>query len=477
MRKWMDVAAPDDPNAWFDLSDMWGTGRGSYETSDAFGSATATTAAGEQAIQAAWAFKGLSSDRAYLIGTKIWQITPSTMAATDRTGGITIGTGLMMCQYGDITILARGTSNSLASSSGGNFSALAGSPSAKFVCTAANAVLAFNTSVSADGWAASDVGDYTNWSTGEAASGRILENNGPITAVVPLGNDVYVFKSDSIFRMTYVGGTVKWQIQKVVHGVGCFDPNSGAWGGSPAVATNRGIVFHGNANFSGSYSWWLYDGASPPVLLNPATTVTAGVPTYDPIFDRLVIWYPYQVSTFVFRTKVYTYSFSDGLWGKCSEIAETVDIHAPVPVRGDQSVSFAGSTTGSLRTVFEGDGSGGSIYYRVPVAPTSSASCYLQTTKIGASDHKTTFSRLIPQLRKRTDLGTDSASLELTLFREREDTTAQTTRTISESSGRKRFDLHGGANTDNFARFKVTWAGLDVDVDDFQVVAKPAGTD
>lgn len=478
MRKWQDLAAPDDPGSWFDVSDMWGTGRGTYETADGFGTETSTTATGESSLNAAWAFKGLSGDRAYLVGTKIWQVNTSTMALTDRTGGITIGTGLMMAQYGDITVLARGTSNSLASSSGGNFSALAGSPSAKFVCVQSNAVLAFNSSTSSDGWHASDVGDYTNWSTGEAASGRILENNGPITAAVPYGNDVYVFKADSIFRMTYVGGTVKWQVQKVVHGVGCFDPLSGAWGGNYAVATNRGILFLGNTNFSGGYAWWLYDGASPPVQLNDLTTVIAGFPTYDPIWDRAVIWYPYQVSAFVWRAKIYTYSFKDGLWGKCSEAALASGSNGITPVRGDQSVSFSGSGGGtSLRAIFSGDGGANTVYYKVPVTPPAGSACYLQTSKIGSSDAKTTFDRLTPQLRRRTDLGTDSASLEMTLFREREDTSAQTTRTISESSTRKRFDLNGGACSDNFARFKVTWAALDVEVDDFALKSRPAGTD
>jgi hypothetical protein len=119
----------------------------------------------------------------------------------------------------------------------------------------------------------------------------------------------------------------------------------------------------------------------------------------------------------------------------------------------------------------------GAMYRCAPSAPGSSATCYLQTTKTGSEEFKTVWDRLTPRLRRRTDLGTDSASLELTLFRELEDTSAQTTRTIAESGARKRFDLMGGTAADNFARFKVTWTALDVEVDDFKIRGKPAGTD
>lgn len=482
MRKWQDLAAPDDPGAYYDVSDMWGTGRGTYETADTYGSATTTAATGDGSAYSAWAFKTLSGSRAYLFdsGGKIFEVNTSSFAVTDRTGGITVAAGGMMTQYGDITILTRGTGNSLASSSGGNFSALAGSPSAEFVCVQSNAVVAFNSSTASDAWHASDIGDYTNWSTGEAANGRILENNGPITAAVPYGNDIIVFKSDSIFRMTYVGGVVKWQIQKVVHGVGC-PPKATLTdfpcGGNYAVATNRGVFFMGQTVASGGVSWWLYDGSSPPVRLNPLTTIPAGFPTYDPVSDRAIVWQPYQVSGSVWRVKIRSYSFRDDLWGSQSEVTAS-GTNGAVPFRGDQSATFTGSESGTpLRVLIAATGGGGNLSYKLPVAPTSSSSCYLQTAKVGRADRKTFFDRLTPLLRRRTDLGTDSASLELTLFREREDTSAQTTRTISESSTRKRFDLSGGASTDNFARFKVTWTALDVEVDDFAISSKDAGTD
>lgn len=248
VRKWKTLAAPDDPEVWADVSGMWPTRLGTYEVADFYDSGTAKTATGEAygagAGVTAWAFKTLSGTRSYVVADKIWEYSGGSL--TDRTNGLTVGDG-MMCQYGNITIYARGTSNSLASSSGGNFSALAGSPSAKIVCVQSNAVVAFNTSVSADGWAASDVGDYTNWTTGESASGRILENSGPVTAAVPYGNDIIVFKKDSIFRMTYVGGVVKWTIQKIWHGVGVPEVSTHA---SCAVSCGDVVFFLGSYDAS-----------------------------------------------------------------------------------------------------------------------------------------------------------------------------------------------------------------------------------
>jgi hypothetical protein len=104
------------------------------------------------------------------------------------------------------------------------------------------------------------------------------------------------------------------------------------------------------------------------------------------------------------------------------------------------------------------------------------SSCYLETQKIGKAGRKTQFSRAKPVVRRRVDLGTDSSTATLTLFRNLEDTSATTTRSgIVESTDEKRFDLQNGANTDCFGRVKVTWNALDVAVEDILVEAKDVG--
>ena len=498
MRKWMDLAAPDDPNAWYAISNMWPTNSGTYETAD-FSSPTAISnlGSGGGAVQHAFIAKTLSGSREYVVDpTHIWEYSGG--ALTDRTGGVTIGTSLqiMMAQYGDVTICVMGSANATVKSTGGNFSSLAGAPNGEIICVQSNAVLIFNTGTSADGWAASDVGDYTNWSTGEAASGRIIQTPGPILAAVPYGNDVIVFKATSIYRMTYVGGAVKWQVQLVWNGLGTSYSGSISSAKNHVVATNNGVVFlaYKAEQFTYKVGAYLFDGTSPPVQLNPFTTISEGGPVclYNPTSDFLIIAPAYGSSASgTYRTSggsaesfYYYYAFATGQWGKGSgNNGEDWESGTTFPTTG---------VNGVLRGDFHAwndDGSSRPIYWRYlnittdyfnrcdATGPASFAPCYLQTTKIGSVDSKTTFSRLTPILRKRTDVGTDSVSLEMTLFREREDTSAQTTRTIAESTQRKRFDLHGGANTDNFARFKVTWTAIDAEVDDFLIISQPAGTD
>src|SRR6185369_15423878 len=181
MRKWKTQAAPDDPNVWSAVSCMWPTRYGTYETSDFYDAGTDKTATGETAGigagNAAWCFNTLSGQCCYIFGAaKIWQYASGSL--TDRTAALGATWGKSATQYGNITLAVHGSG--LIASSGGNFALVAGSPIAQIVVTQSNAVVAFNTSVSTDGWAASDVGDYTNWTTNEAASGRILDGNGPI---------------------------------------------------------------------------------------------------------------------------------------------------------------------------------------------------------------------------------------------------------------------------------------------------------
>jgi hypothetical protein len=332
MRKWKTRAAPDDPNVWSDVSGMWPTTQGTYEVADIYGSPTTLTATGETPGSglSAWGFNVLSGQRFYIVGTKIWELSGGTL--TDRTGGITVAGG-HMCQYGNVSVLARGTSNSLAVSTGGNFSALAGSPSANIVVTQSNALVAFNTSVSSDGWAASDVGDYTNWTTGEASSGRILDHNGPITAAVPFGNDIIVFKADAIFRMTYVGGTVKWQVQKVSEGVGCYDTNITPTY-SAAEACGDCIIFLGVLGVSNQAKVYRFDGSAVPQLINYDTDIPGNtpMPCYDPANRRVFFMY-YNAASLI---PLY-YALDSDSWGRGADLFSTVGQVRPLFMRGDHS--------------------------------------------------------------------------------------------------------------------------------------------
>lgn len=500
MRKWKNLSAPDDPGAWFDVSGMWPTRLGTYEVADFYDSGTNKTATGETTSPdtgvSAWCFNTLSGQRCYVVGKKIWEYASGSL--TDRTGALAQPSEAFMCQYGDITILARGTGAALASSSGGNFAAIAGAPSARLVVVQSNAVVAFNTSVSADGWAASDVGDYTNWSTGEAASGRILEGSGGVTAAVALGADIIVFKKDAIFRMTYVGGTVKWTIQKVVSGLGCVDVFFSPSIAGAAAACGSAIMFLGQVPGSGvnAEQYFLFDGVSQPRPINTETQLRAETASFIALTVRGAPMFDHESRTVcliaqeaTYGLQPYFYNLDSDAWGRGGLVSGTGTVKT-LPVRGDQSaVSALFSIDTPLRPVFIAGVDKFVLY--APVAPGGSTSCsgYVQTAKSGAGpDDITTFSRLIPLLFRRApnSSGSPAVSLTFNLYNERHRIYSNsgsgavlaaptTTRSVTEASQRNRFDLLSGAAANCYADFKITFTDMDAEIEDVLIKAKKTG--
>lgn len=476
MKTWRNKAAPDDPNAWADVSGMWPTPRGTYECSDVYDSGATKTATGETSADggSAWALKGLTAARVYVLGAKIWEYSGGTL--TDRTNAVSFDKQFM-CQYGDVSVVAGGTT--LAGSTGGNFSSIAGSPSgAKIVVSQSNALVVFNYTSNVDGWAASDVGDYTNWSTGEAASGRILEQNGPITAAVPFGNDIIVFKADSIFRMTYVGGLVKWQIQKIVSGVGCATGQSGT---CLAESCGDSIVFVGRPSSNSTFApdkvqIYRFDGSSAPVLINPDCDfdMLAPVIMYDPQHRRVQL-----VDYSAVNVIPHYYCLDTGAWGRGQNLFSSFSTVKPLPVRGDFSAAMSLNSNSfgtTARALWQAGTDSFKIYLPQSPGGTTALSAYVKTAKYGSPDRKTLFSRATPLLRRRTNNsgGSPACSLTADYFLERHDISAAVSRSVTESTTRKRFDL-GDANC--FGQFKVTFTDMDAEIDDLLLKTIPAGVE
>jgi hypothetical protein len=470
-RSWRNLAAPDDPNAWYDVDGVWPTIRGTYETAHLH-SETAIAASSSPNLVYAFQAKTPTGRREYAVtaanttfSLTAWEYSGGTL--TSRTTG-TASQKPMMAQFGNATILVGNSSNNVEVSTGGNFSAIADAPDAEIVVVQNNAVWLFNTSASSDGWAMSDIGDYTNWTTGESASGRLYQTGGPILAAVPYGEHVIALKDNGIYRLRYVGGVVKVVTELLYSGVGVDDSgnsNDSLASKYLAVAGSREILFCGRAdNRSVLYR---FDGSSPPEAVNPETDIAAGL-------NLARLCYQPATDTFAIHVNGASYLFyCRGMLGRRTDTAAGSE---SIPVMGDMSATDIVDIGSSLPYAYRRN-SGTELARGAPTDSSSAATCYLQTSMVGRPDRKTLFNRLIPLLRRRTDLGTDSASLEFTLWRERHDTSATTTRTISEASNRKRFDLLGGAAADNFARFKVTFTALDVEVDDFAVLSKDAGED
>lgn len=504
MRRWQDLAAPDDPGSWSALRNFWPTRRG-YETAD-FSTGTSVAATGNGPVIYAFCGKTLTGTREFVVnvtggsGAKVWEYSGGSL--TDRTNGISVGGvgGPMMAMFGNVVVCVMGVGTATAVSTSTTFSALAGAPQGEIVVVCRNAVLVLNTDTSADGWAASDVGDYTNWTTGEAASGRLIDTPGPIVAGVVWGDAVYAFKSNSIYRGTYVGGVVKWRWEVVWQGIGASGIATtfgGTEGKYQVVACREGIAFNAEAAADAN-SVYLFDGASPPYCLNPLTTLneSASVFCYHPIEDVLIVAPSYgSDASGTYRAGTpqsnvaslyYYYSFRTRAWGNGSgseeEDWELNDSNPQQAVNGVLQGDYYARAETSIKPVYwRYRNVAEDAFYRCapstsPSGTANSVTCYATTTRYYdpkvryGSDQKTKYDRLIPVVYRRTDLGTNSASLTATFYREIDDTSAASTQTISESGTRKRFDFLA---EDNFATFKVTWTAEDIELADFYIRTKP----
>jgi hypothetical protein len=478
LKKWQNLAPPDDENSWYDVNGVWPTPAQSYETIQYLDTGTAATATGTGDPIYAWCANTLSSRREYVLTSAfIWQYAAG--AYTDRTGGVTIGSYPFMAQYGDVTICAMGASTATVKSTGGNFSALAGAPQAEIVLPVANAVLYLNTNTSADGWAASDVGDYTNYATGEAASGRLIQTPGPITAGVSFGNYAIVFKGDAIYRLTYVGGVIKWTSELLYRGIGCQSRYQSLTSESKYMACSGAgqILFCGfyDSSLLSSY-FYLFDGASQPRRINQYTTGIEGRIAFNPTTGLFSISAAPFFTTLLGVTsrsqKTQFYSLPSDAWSKYSAPSQVVSSGATsaAPLLGDFS---AFSEQSSMPVIYDKSAANNLRRFTPGAfAATYTGACYLQSTMMGAVESKTLWKRLILNYRRRSHGASAVASLSASFYPEKAFVVASQTLTPAESSSPYRFDFTA---TDDFAQFKVTFTDIFVEIDDFLVFSTSAG--
>jgi hypothetical protein len=483
MRKWKTayagpikkMAAPDDPGIWAEISNFVPTGRGSYASADRFSGATAIAAAGETAGTGKYAFAATtpSGSRSYVVGAKIWEVASDGLSITDRTNAVTIGTYPMMAQFGTATICVMGNATATVSSTGGNFAALAGAPKGEIVLTCANAVLIFNGDAGTlytDGWFASDVMDHTNWTTGEAASGRLLQTPGPIISACVYRDQVYVFKPGSIYRGRYVGGDVKWAWEVVSWHLGVDRPAAYAHGKYACVSCKSGIAFVSHAATSDQLFGQIhfFDGVNPPVLLNPENSlsvVSSAWMFYDPVSDILGV----QASATEFAA--YCYSFVDQAWGHAlyANGGTAIWVHGNAAERA----TFYGST-GTMLPQFWVTGSNTLTLYESVMADGVASTGYLITSKVGKPNRQTLIKRATPLVRRRVNFSGGAPSVTMTLYRytERHDSSSTSNTAITEAANYQRFDITSAAP---WQALKYAVTDTAVDIEDILIDAQDAG--
>lgn len=193
-------------------------------------------------------------------GDRIYELVGSTW--TDRSAGgsaYTTTASWTSTQFGDATIFAGGTANTLQASTAGAFAAISGAPKAKIVFSvvtgAGGFVIAANTDSTVDTWECSGLNDHTAWTDSTATqsnSGRLLGNDqGAITAGCEFGDAALIFKARTMFVGRYVGVPDTFQWYEVPGGAGCVGPNA------YCVVPGVGVFFVGPDQF------WLFDGARP----------------------------------------------------------------------------------------------------------------------------------------------------------------------------------------------------------------------
>lgn len=304
-RKFLPTADTRRRDVWSSINNMIPTEKGSYQTPNCF-SATAATVATPGTTLAAWVGQTAAGTAVMYCGTTLKLYTFTAAASfTDRSrgGGYTnTATKWRFEQFGNMTLATNGVDPIQVrdASGGGAFADLGGSPptTAKILVVQSNAVLAFNLNSGGNYWAASDVGDHANWTTGEAvAATPIIQRPGPITAAVPFQGGVLVFKESSIYRMQYVGSPIYWTVELIADGLG--------------TTTQEQVVVCGDqVFFMGPWGAHTFDGAT-------FRNIGEGVFTSGRTAAKASVYWPFSNSVWVQEAtnSVYVYNFASDAWG------------------------------------------------------------------------------------------------------------------------------------------------------------------
>jgi hypothetical protein len=248
---------PDTPNTWTVCDGFHPDMHGVYRTGWLAGSALATppTTAEARGYQLAFAYQTAAGSAQTVMAVRYTSGTPVGRVLVYNGSGWNARTGTadfptFFAQLGNYTLAVGGLTPGISyrdATGTSNFASASGPTTVyRAICVTAQNI-AVVIGEGNDEWATSDVGDPTNFSTGEAASGNLRQASGVGTAIVAFGNDAIAFKSKGVFRGQYVGGAIKWAWTLV-------DTEKGTWGENCAVYGDGKVYFIGNA---GAYS---YDG-------------------------------------------------------------------------------------------------------------------------------------------------------------------------------------------------------------------------
>ena len=318
-------------------------------------------------------------------GAEVYELMPNGSAVFRGAGQSSIdpqhNSREMFTSFGNAVIKANGIA--IMALTTGNFAYLT-APAAKIVESVGLFVLAFNTrgggGVTADGWAACALGDYTDWTPSaatQAANGRLLDSAGEITAARRINDGIIAYKKRSMYYGQYVGGDIIWQWSQVTTNVGCV--------GKDAVVNAGGVHYFVGADdlymFDGSYprsiggniKRWFFKDADPARIKNV-------IAVHDRNDDHVWFWYSSKTAASGFFDTAIVYNMLTGAWGRVSQVCQDV-------------MTYQGGTN-ALQII---NPTGSSTVHKVQSLTGATGAASMQTFDIGDDDRYSRLSKVRPR--------------------------------------------------------------------------------
>lgn len=252
--------------------------------------------------------------------TKLYEAGSSTWSDVSRAAAYTISSTQRwrFAQFGNVSLAADGADTVQASVSSGAFSCVAGAPVAALVEVVGKFVFAANTSTSAQGIQWAGINGYTSWSASvatQAGSDTLTSTPGPITAIKRFGQNLVVYKKNSMYLGIYVGPPNIWEFNPLPVKAGAL---------SQEAVVDIGTAENPKLISMGEDDWYVYDGSRPvPVgtarlkqtifsqLLQSRYYACIGL--HDRLNSRVYFYYP--VSDSVKPDKCVVYHYRMDKWG------------------------------------------------------------------------------------------------------------------------------------------------------------------
>lgn len=482
MRQWLPYGDHRRQDAWIALENFYPTSRGSYRTAPTFaklGIAGAGPSTPGTTLRA-WTSATVDGTVNTVVGTSTKLYVADGFAAgtfTDRSkaGGYS-ASQWSFAQFGNITIAANNSDNTQWRNATGTsaFADLAGAPKCKHLVVQSNVLLGLGINGAENAWAASDVGDYTNWTTGDAVSSTpILARPGPITAAIAFKDVVLVFKRNAIFQMRYVGSPIMWTVDLICDGKGVVAPG--------AVCNCGEFVV-----FSGEHGVTVFDGGSFRDI-SPGFDSTTLNELFFIFGTDSSCYFPSEnaVVFFSVNATLYVYNFTSQRWGKFKPYLSggSSALTGYAMLTGDSYARYDAMQTNTWQIANSGlclvklSADPCVVASQNSWTPAASVFATIKSSYFGDERTKTAFRRVTPVSQNvygQTTVAATGLSVVPYIGDKPDTVNATAGSAVTSSTGTNRFDV---LTTGRYGAFEVKVTGAFYELDDLTVDAVPAGTD